>query len=94
MRTGNCLQGQALKDCLKPVQINLEQAYGIKNSVDNSDNPLCEEIKTTHMAPLGWYTSTASAMLIRRSSGVMIDYVCLRAGITGCLVAPPTVALR
>ena len=94
VRTGNCLQGQALKDCLKPVQINLEQAYGIKNSVDNSDNPLCEEIKTTHMAPLGWYTSTASAMLIRRSSGVMIDYVCLRAGITGCLVAPPTVALR
>ncbi|QIE26489.1 hypothetical protein SBC1_42340 (plasmid) [Caballeronia sp. SBC1] len=82
--TRNCCPGQTAKDCLNPVQINLEKVYGI----EKSDDPRCEEIKTTHMAPLGWYTSRASATLIRRSSGVMIGDVCQGAGIAGCVVPP------
>jgi hypothetical protein len=86
--TRNCRPEQDPKDCLHPVQINLERVYGIEKSGD----PHCEEIKTTHMAPLGWYASRASAMLIRRSSGVVIGDVCQRAGIAGCVV--PAVEVR
>jgi hypothetical protein len=80
--TGNCRKGQHTQECLNPVQINLEKVYGIEKRGD----PRCEEIKTTHMAPLGWYASRASATLIRRSSGVVVADVCQRAGIAGCVV--------
>ncbi|WP_321936272.1 hypothetical protein [Paraburkholderia sp. J8-2] len=75
----NC---QGPTDCLNPVQINLEKVYGIVTS----DDPRCEEIESTHMAPLGWYTSQASATLIRRSSSAVIGDVCQGAGIAGCVV--------
>ncbi|CAD6514460.1 hypothetical protein ACFQ3P_04620 [Paraburkholderia sabiae] len=83
---GLCAPGEASQACLHPVQFDLEKVYGVVTA----DDPHCDEVRNAQLAPLGWYTSSASSVMLRRSSDITVQQVCDLAGIRNCRVRSTT----